>query len=602
MSLFGSLYTAVGGLAAQSQATAIISNNIANVNTTGFKRSEAAFASLVTVESYASRYSPGSVQVNRMQQVGQQGQIAQTGSATDVAISGDGFLAVKSTADERLLEQEPFSYTRNGQFFEDNEGILTNSAGMKLYGWPVDDAYSDIDIDDNTSYNADLSVLEPVNVLLPSGKTEPTNLINLAVNLDADESATMPNVLNGLIDPLSNLPDYSRTIRTYDSLGKSHDVVIEMRRTYGPAATEISNSDELDPQDLLINGLGFADGETIDVQVGGGPLETYTVRAAQAIPPIPGEVSTIGELIAEMNDYNNGAVGPEDKVHAFLNNDGALVITANDYRDTAATQQDLTLGGTGITRLGFVAGVTPPSSGDGATPGTLPPFNTDETATDDATYPTLQNVPGNGQYNADGWWQIDVVSPEFGSSMTTGLINFNNDGSINAVADSDKNIDIELKGINWDNGDAELQDINIDIRGFTQYSGPYNVAYSNQNGSELGLKTSIDIDSEGYVNARFSNGTSSRIYKLPIVTFASQEQLQEISTTSYRENSESGTPLIQEAGVGRAGILENSALEQSNVDLADEFTKLIVTQRAYSANTKVITTVDQMTEDLLRLR
>ncbi len=602
MSLFGSLYTAVGGLAAQSQATAIISNNIANVNTVGFKRSEAAFSSLVTVESAAARYSPGSVQVNRMQQVGQQGQIAQTSSSTDVAISGDGFFAVKTTADMMLREQEPFSYTRNGQFFEDNEGILVNSAGMRLYGWPVDDAFSDIDVADQTSYNADLSVLEPVDVGLPSGKTEPTDQINLAINLDADETATMPQSIGGLIDPLSDVADYSRTIRTYDSLGKSHDLILEMRRTYGPAATEISNSDGLDPQDLLINDLGFADGETIDVQIGGGPLESYTVRAIQAIPPVAGEITTIGELIAEINDYNNLAVGPEDKAHAFLNNDGGLVITANDYRDTAATQQDLTLGGTGITRLGFVAGVTPPTSGDGVTPGTLPPFNTDSTALDDATYPTLQNVPGNGQYNADGWWQVDVISPEFGSSMTSGLINFNNDGSINAVGDANKAIDIELKAINWDNGDAELQDININIEGFTQYAGPYNVAFSNQNGSELGLKTSIDIDSEGYVNARFSNGTSSRIYKLPIVTFASQEQLQEISTTSYRENSESGTPLIQEAGVGRAGKLEGASLEQSNVDLADEFTKLIITQRAYSANTKVITTVDQMTEDLLRLR
>ena len=69
MSLFGSLWTSVSGLNAQSQATAVISNNIANVSTVGFKRSEATFASLVTVESHAARYSPGSVQVNRFQRV-----------------------------------------------------------------------------------------------------------------------------------------------------------------------------------------------------------------------------------------------------------------------------------------------------------------------------------------------------------------------------------------------------------------------------------------------------------------------------------------------------------------------------------------------------
>jgi flagellar hook protein FlgE len=73
MSLFGSLYTGVSALSAQSQSTSMISNNIANVNTTGFKRSEAAFYSLVTTETRSSRYSPGTVGVNRVQKVNQQG-------------------------------------------------------------------------------------------------------------------------------------------------------------------------------------------------------------------------------------------------------------------------------------------------------------------------------------------------------------------------------------------------------------------------------------------------------------------------------------------------------------------------------------------------
>ncbi|HEY0901124.1 MAG TPA: flagellar hook-basal body complex protein, partial [Micavibrio sp.] len=95
MSLFGSLFTGVSGLGAQSQSTAMIANNIANVNTVGFKRSEAAFYSLVTSEGRSSRYSPGTVAVNRVQRVNQQGPIQQTGSTTDAAISGNGMFAVK---------------------------------------------------------------------------------------------------------------------------------------------------------------------------------------------------------------------------------------------------------------------------------------------------------------------------------------------------------------------------------------------------------------------------------------------------------------------------------------------------------------------------
>ena len=76
----------------------------------------------------------------------------------------------------------------------------------------------------------------------------------------------------------------------------------------------------------------------------------------------------------------------------------------------------------------------------------------------------------------------------------------------------------------------------------------------------------------------------------------------EVSGTAYGENELYGEEYLREAGQGGAGFLEPSTIESSNVDLAAEFSKLIVSQRAYSANTKVITTVDQMTEELLRLR
>ena len=95
MGLFGALFTGVSALSAQSQNTAIISNNIANINTTGFKRAEASFFSLVTTETNSSRYSPGTVTVNRLQKVTEQGPISQSASSTDASVSGNGFFAVK---------------------------------------------------------------------------------------------------------------------------------------------------------------------------------------------------------------------------------------------------------------------------------------------------------------------------------------------------------------------------------------------------------------------------------------------------------------------------------------------------------------------------
>ena len=126
--------------------------------------------------------------------------------------------------------------------------------------------------------------------------------------------------------------------------------------------------------------------------------------------------------------------------------------------------------------------------------------------------------------------------------------------------------------------------------------------FSDQNGAELGLRTGVEIDRDGIVSARFSNGATAELYKIPLVTFANANGLTEVSGTAYSESQASGEENLREAGRGGAGFVEPSTLEASNVDLADEFARLIISQRAFGAGTRVINTVDQMTEDLLRLR
>lgn len=573
MSLFGSLYTSVSGLNAQSQATSIISNNIANVNTTGFKRSEAAFAALVTVESASARYSPGAVKVNRLQQIDQQGQIQQTGSSLDVAIAGDGFFTVR--AEESLDIAGDFKFTRNGQFFENERGILQNSAGMYLYGWAVDPLDRDPNMSAGvTTFNPDVSALVPVDVSLAAGESRQTTEGTLGLNLDADEVARNINYATGLVDFPTTDIDYMRTLRVYDSLGAAQDVTFEYIKVNGPQAASISGVGDMQPNEILSDPpYNIADLSTFDLRVGANPPETFG--------PTTAGVTTVNDIIQFVNNYAGGGVA-----QAYLNDDGQINITGIGF--TPADDLELTDGvGTPLASLGIGVGIT--------TPFGLPADNTN------GTFPDLQNQPPSAVYNPRGWWQVNVVGPNTAVPLSQGFLNFNSDGTLNAQADLEGNRDIELSAINWGNG-SETQDIDINVDGITQFAGLYNVSFASQNGSELGLKTGVEIDREGYVNARFSNGTLSRLYKLPIVTFPASTKLQEISTTSYVESAESGEPLLQEAGVSQAGFLESSSIEQSNVDLADEFTKLIVTQRAYSANTKVINTVDQMTEDLLRLR
>lgn len=603
MSLFGSLFTGVSALTAQSQSTAMISNNIANVNTTGFKRSEAAFYSLVTTEGRSSRYSPGTVAVNRIQRVNEQGPIQQTSSSTDVAVSGNGFFAVKRTGDANSDQEQ--LYTRNGSFSEDSQGFLKNTAGFYLYGWPLD-------VDGNIpAASGDLSSLSPVDVAFLGGLTRPTTTGELAFNLNADENDLNTGSLSagvqvgtsgftGLPVPQSQPADFTRALRVYDSLGSSQDLTFQLRKIVGPMANAISNVTASLTRSSSISGLaGVNPGDTFTIQATGTAAQEFIIGAAAGVGQV--RVDTIGDFL----DYVNTSYGGGTEIDASLTDSGQLLLQNINMGDSLTIAETNGTPLFGANSLSF-ANPNAPATTETFTPFTLNggaaqsasnPYGTTSTQTNQADFPTLAEpvVP-----NTQGWWEMTVVYPS-GSVATKGLINFNSDGSLNAATDANGNTDIELKNLDWGNG-STLQNINVDIERFSQFSGNYNVIFSDQNGAELGLRTGIEIDRDGFVIARFSNGASTKLYKVPMVTFANPNGLAEVSGTAYSKTEDSGEENLREAGQGGAGYLETSTVESSNVDLADEFAKLIVAQRAYSAGTKIINTVDQMTEELLNLR
>ena len=582
MGLFGSLFTGVSALSAQSQKTAIIANNIANINTTGFKRSEAAFFSLVTTESGNARFSPGTVTANRLQQVSQQGPISQSTSSTDAAISGKGFFSVKRDSDDSALTE--FLYTRNGQFSEDSQGFLRNSAGFFLYGWPIDSA-------GNLPANqGDLTSTVPIDVAFLGGLTRPTNTAELSVNLDAAEIDV--DIASAATAPA----DFTRGLTVYDTLGNPQPLSFEFVKTYGPQATAANTRTQLTSTDEMVNDLGISDGDQFTISVDGAPVRTYQISSVDgaALPPgVDVMVFDVGDLTDDINTNVTDLT-------AFLGNDGEIVMQHDGFVLNTETFTLAEVGaGNALSSLGFTPGAF--LSDDIGTAGVYangtaadtPPYSTGE-------FPTLQFLPGDPNYNARGWWNMTIRDPN-NAQLTTGLINFRGDGTINAIADTDGNIDVELSQINWNNG-SDLQNIAVDIERFSQFSSDYTVLFSDQDGAELGLRTGIDIDREGFVIAQFSNGASSVLYKLPLITFANPNGLAEVSGTAYTETEDSGEENLREAGSGGAGFIEPATLENSNVDLADEFALLIVAQRAYSAGTKIINTVDQMTQELLQLR
>src|SRR4051794_8111695 len=132
MSINSALLAGVSGLVANSSALAAISDNIANVNTTAYKRNQVSFGTMVTSQAVKGEYSAGGVQGNSHSFVSQQGLIQSAASATDLAVSGDGFFVVSTSATSAASE-----FTRAGAFTPDAAGFLVNDAGLYLQGWPV---------------------------------------------------------------------------------------------------------------------------------------------------------------------------------------------------------------------------------------------------------------------------------------------------------------------------------------------------------------------------------------------------------------------------------------------------------------------------------
>ncbi len=185
MSLYGALFTGVSGLGAQGQKLGIISDNIANVNTVGYKESQAQFQTLVINQSAVTAFNPGGVRSTTRYNVDKQGLLLSTSAPTDIAMSGDGFFVVSSNADG---SGQPL-YTRAGSFRQDENGNLVNSQGFFLRAWPLDQEGRLPGDPGNLNKVASTNIesLQTVNVANLGGEAEPTTEIELGLNLDADE-------------------------------------------------------------------------------------------------------------------------------------------------------------------------------------------------------------------------------------------------------------------------------------------------------------------------------------------------------------------------------------------------------------------------------
>lgn len=150
-------------------------------------------------------------------------------------------------------------------------------------------------------------------------------------------------------------------------------------------------------------------------------------------------------------------------------------------------------------------------------------------------------------------------------------------------------------------GGANPITVQYDFTDMTQYGGDFAVSNITQDGFATGRLSGLDIDAEGVVFARYTNGQATALGKVALARFNSPQNLNKVGDTNWAESFASGQGLLGEATTSSFGSIQSGALEASNVDLAEQLVNLITSQRAFQANSKVVTSVDQILQTIINI-
>jgi flagellar hook protein FlgE len=637
MSIYGSLKAGVTGLKSQASSMAMISDNIANANTVGYKRSVADFETLVTRSGSVSSYAPGGVRANSVALIDQQGLINSSASTTDIAIAGRGFFAVSTaispngsvpTGTERL-------YTRAGSFRTNSEGFLTSSSGEYLLGVPADasgnvpsvtlpvDQLKAISVGSITG-SARATNTVSIGANLPATSAPPTNKYTVTMPTGADLNFTAPGApeqypLNavvsgvaGFIDPAADpaitvvpaAQQYGGGNLVFTPVVSGTSVSYNITLTGIPTATDSVQIGSIGaPGTLNFNTTIAVTGGQLSLKIagsvaGGATLpvatvntltERYAVRMADSSGGNSSSTSAQFDLSSAsgiQSGYTSD-VTLYDSLGVGHNMQLAYIKTATNTWDVYVTKM-------------VIVGRTDPDGNpvDSISGSSKNTFVFDGTA---SAAPDLATA-------------AEAVAGRLKPTSRLGSLSFNTNGSIagfSANPQARLNSSVATAGANLSSpsstGAAQLNPtINFGSvgtkNGVTQQSDAFATSFVNQDGVRFGYKTGVAVDKEGVVRAVFDNGQRVAVARVAITTFADPNRLDARSGNLYAPTDASGLPTTNFSGIGGAGQVQGSALEGSTVDLAEEFTDMIVTQRNYSANSRTITTSDEMLQEIINLK
>lgn len=557
MSIYGAINSATTGLDAQSKALENIAGNVANSSTTGYKRLDTSFSDLVaSTGSRQSEQVSGTVVATSRATNYLSGDIKSADKNTYMAINGPGYFVV--TNRDGLSQPTPdLFYTRAGDFELDAERNLVNAAGYFLQGYPVNQA---------TGSKSDK--LEPIQVSDKPMPADPSTKISYQGNLPST--------------PTTN--DYNATVPNsqYVDLG----VFSKPETISTPALVATTGGAAFTATDKLVDSTQYAATDELVFKLSKNKEVTFGITADTSVEDLVNKLNSMHGVVAEL--LPSGAIN----ISSFdtLEIDQTTTVGSTPLLDMDFAPQPLNPGGT-VDR-GIVTGEKAQDFIDSSVPGGS------ETVYDKNGTPV--NVELRWALNAEDNWTLYYNNNTKATGNQTAWkavtdVTFDAAGRLVTPAAGVVQIpDLEVNGVS-------MGDINFDLGTdkLTQYEDKIGYATSidlAQDGYPAGTLRDVSIDPEGYVIGEYSNGKSQKLFKVPVATFAAEQEMQRIDGAAFAETSSSGEPDFRGGGTIRA-----KALESSNADIAKEFSKLIITQQAYSANSKVLSTANQMLDSVLNI-
>ena len=569
-----SMYSAVSGLKTHQTKMDVIGNNIANVNTVAFKSSSVVFQDVLyqmTSNASGANAATGTGGVNA-KQIG----LGVTTGATNLSITTSGAAETTGRAfDIRLSDQSTTNFfvvnngsenlfTRAGSFYVDGAGNLCmTSTGYTVMGWQVDPTTGNIKKDTVSA----LRVMQTSNL---TSAPEATTQANVSGIIDKNDKDVLSD--NGLV----------KTLTFFDNLGYSYTARFAMKSTgtdgkYTVELEKILNSD----------GTTFYDAETKKTQDG------KTVNVEDIFGKKETNI-TLGTYKQVQSGYFLGADG---KIYVGSSADNNKLLTYD-----GASKSFKCKDGSESYSLKQVYGIS-----DAMQSKINPPTGT--TATVTATV-----NPGTGVLTLTG----DVTDYEIAFSTKDGTFSgvgerdtYNADGSVNKAGSKANTVTLNMSKLG--NNPTQFDDITIDFSGLkdADNGGKSTAVMSTGSiddgvtgkGKKLGAMIGISIDNNGLITGTYDNGNTETLGQIAVAQFANASGLEKVGENCYRTTLNSG----EFDGIGveisaDGSSMTSGELEMSNVDLSTEFTQMIITQRGFQANSRIITTSDTLLEELVNLK